>query len=313
MISVDLLLLAGVVSFAATRLLPRAGWVFRSPRLGLLAWYAVIAATVSSVAGAVVSLLVTWPGTRATVCAWSAWCVQAFRGGHGPVGRMVATVLAVGLAVAGLRAAGAGWRLWRTIAQRRREHAVMAEALGRESVELGATVAAYVVPGRRARVVITTAACQTLAPREVAAVLAHERAHARGRHHLLADAVRLLAAAFPTVAVFAQARAQIDRLVEIRADEVASQRHSRLDLARALVSMAEAGDRHRGAVPAGAVAATGGDALERVQRLLNPPAVLPAVTRMGLGLGLVGLALTPLGLVVLTGVFPMLASCPSLA
>jgi hypothetical protein len=319
MISVYLLVLAGLVSLAATRVLPGAGWVYRSPRSGLTAWYAVLVVVASSVAEAAVSLAVSWPGARVTVCAWWAWCVQALGGGHGPIAGLAGGVLTAALVVVAVRAARAGRRLWQTLASRRRTHATMLAVLGRQSAELGATVVdsplpvAYVLPGRRSRVVITTGAVDALTPRELAAVLAHERAHARGRHHLLADAVRLFAAAFPTAVVFSQARQQIDRLVELRADDVAAVGHARLDLARALVAMAEAGIGQASAVPVGAVAATGGDALERVQRLLDPPPVLSTLTRTGLGVALTGLASTPLVLMVLAGLFPVLAGCPPMA
>src|SRR5439155_9924530 len=73
-----------------------------------------------------------------------------------------------------------------------------------------------------ARVVVSTGAVHTLGPTQLAAVLAHERAHARGRHHLLADGARLLAAAFPHAGVFTAAHTQIDRLVEMRADDLAA-------------------------------------------------------------------------------------------
>jgi Zn-dependent protease with chaperone function len=95
----------------------------------------------------------------------------------------------------------------------------MVAILGAESAQLGATVvnspipAAYVVPGRTARVVVSTASVDALTPAQLLAVLAHERAHAAGRHHLLADVDRLLHAAFPHASVLAHAHAQIERLV----------------------------------------------------------------------------------------------------
>ncbi|TDD13757.1 hypothetical protein E1294_39770 [Nonomuraea diastatica] len=41
----------------------------------------------------------------------------------------------------------------------------------------------YCVPGRHSQMVITTGAMRSLGPEQVAAVLAHEQAHLRGRHH----------------------------------------------------------------------------------------------------------------------------------
>jgi hypothetical protein len=320
-ISAYLLVLTGAVSVAASRLLPGARWVYRSPRLGLAAWYTVLAVVVVSTAVAAGSLVVMWPDARMTMCAWWGWCVQAMAGGHGAAGRLFGGAAAAVLAVIALRAGRAAWRLRRTFADRRREHAAMLATLGRESSRLGATVVdcavpvAYVLPGRRGRagrVVVSSGAVAALAPAELAAVLAHERAHAGGRHQLLADGVRLLAAAFPAVQVVAQARRQVDRLVELRADDVAASRHARADLARALVAMAEAGQgRTAGtaAVPAGAVAATGGDALERLRRLLDPPPALPLPSRVSLAAALVVLASAPALVTASVAMFPALAFC----
>ncbi len=162
--------------------------------------------------------------------------------------------------------------------------------------------------------VVTSGTLRELPDSQVAAVLAHERAHAHGRHHLLLDGVRLLAAAFPRAAVFGHAQRQIDRLVELRADEVATTGgHSGLELARALVALAEAARRPPTSlpvpVPVGAVAATGGDALERVHRLLRPPAPLPRAARLALAAGVVALAAAPVGLLALAVVFPALGAC----
>jgi Zn-dependent protease with chaperone function len=195
----------------------------------------------------------------------------------------------------------------------------MLTVLGTESGEWGATVVncplpvAYVVPGRPARVVVSTGTLHTLGRAQVAAVLAHERAHAKGRHHLLADGARLLAAALPHAGVFTAAHAQIDRLVEMRADDLATAAgHARLDLARALVTMAEAARRQPSGVPAGAVAATGGNALERVHRLLTPPRPLAPTTRAVAWAGVLVVAAAPLLLLGLTALIPALAACPSM-
>ena len=60
MIGVHLLLVAAVVASVAPRCLARAGGVYRSPRLGIAAWYAVLAAVTSAVAAATVALVAPW-------------------------------------------------------------------------------------------------------------------------------------------------------------------------------------------------------------------------------------------------------------
>lgn len=309
MITLILLLWAGSVSAYAMRVLPRARWVYRSPGLGLGAWYTVIAVVLSAIPAALVAV-VGLPGARAAVCRWWDWCVQAVQGAHGSIGGLVAGATALAALVIVGRAARGGWRAGRVLASRRRRYATMLAA-GCRHPELGVTVvddpvpAAFVLPGRHGAVVLTSGALAVLPTEQVAAVLAHERAHVAGRHQLLADTARLLAVAFPTVAVFTHAHEQIDRLLEMRADDVAARRHARLDLARALVAMAQV-DRP---VPVTVVAATGGQALERVQRLLEPPPALSMPARLTLGTGLAMVVVAPPALFVLAMLFPAAAGC----
>ena len=56
--------------------------------------------------------------------------------------------------------------------------------------------AAYCVPGRPAAIVLTSGALAVLDRAQLGAVLAHERAHLTGRHHLLITLSRGLAASF---------------------------------------------------------------------------------------------------------------------
>src|SRR6266540_4896986 len=301
MIGVHLLLVAAAVATVAPRVLARAGWGYRSPRLGIAAWYAVLAAVTSAVAAAVVSLAAPWR-----------------RGEFGLVGRVAAAViLLAGVALVG-RLVVCGVRLARAGAVRRREHLHVLALAGRRSAELGATVvecaepAAYMLAGRDRRVVVTTGAVDALSAGELAAVLAHERAHAAGRHDLLLAGVRLLRAAFPHVVLFAVARAQLGRLVELRADDVAVASHPRISLARALVAMATHTGAAASVVPVGAVAAAGGDAAERLRRLLEPPARLSSLQRAAVAAGIAALALAPAALLVAAQVFPVLGMCPAL-
>lgn len=313
MIAVHLLALAGLVAATASRVLPQAGWVYRAPRLGLAAWYTVLTAVVASIAGALLSLFVRLPATRDMVCTWWARCIDALTGAMGTTARLVGWAAVGVLALLAARAAMAVGRTVQTGLRRHREQVVLLRLVGQRDESLGAVVvddprpAAYALPGRSGTVVVTSGAVRSLPPAQLAAVLAHERAHTTGRHHLLAQAVRLLAAGFPNVTVFALARTQIDRLIEMRADDVAACGHARIELARALVACAEAATTPgpRLAAPVGAAAVTGGDALERVHRLLTPPAPLSRLGRTAVGVGLLAVAATP----VLVAVFSTLAAC----
>jgi Zn-dependent protease with chaperone function len=323
MIGLHLLLFAAVLATTAPRWLTRAAWICRSPRLGIAAWYALLAAVLSAAATGVVALVAPWQRTDAPVCVAWRWCVQAVSGEFGAAGRVAAAALvAVGLGLVA-RVAVVGVRLARAAAAVRADHLQLLSLTGRRLAGLDATVvacerpAAYVVAGRSRRVVVTTGALDVLAADELAAVLAHERAHAAGRHDLLLDCVRVLRQAFPRAVLFAAAYAQLRRLVEMRADDVATARHAPLALARALVAIAEAGTRTSagsvaaGPVLAGALAAAGGDALERLHRLLAPPQPLRRTHRVALAGGLGLLAVAPLALLAAAQVFPVLGMCPT--
>ncbi|MEH1128209.1 M56 family metallopeptidase [Micromonospora sp. CPCC 206061] len=302
----------------APRLLANAGWVYRSPRLGIAAWYAVVGAVFTAAAGALVAVVAPWQAADAPICAVWRWCVQATRGDFGVIGRIAGmAAFVVGLAMAA-RLVITGVRLTRAASVRRGAHRRMLAVAGRTVPELGATVvenpqpAAYLVAGTGRLVVITSGALDQLRADEVAAVLAHERAHAAGRHDLLLDGVRLLNLAFPRMSLFAVARAQLTRLVEIRADEVATQQHARISLARALVAMATASAATRPSPALAGVAAVGGDAAERLHRLLTPPAPLARAHAMALAGVIAALAIAPAILVAATFVHPVLGMCPPL-
>jgi Zn-dependent protease with chaperone function len=124
--------------------------------------------------------------------------------------------------------------------------------------------AVYCLPGRR-RIVLTTGALARLDDGELDAVLAHERAHLSGRHHMMLALAVTLQRAFPRVGFFAVAARQVAYLVEIAADDAAVRWAPRLTVASALLAVATAG------VPAGALGAGGSAAAQRIQRLINPP------------------------------------------
>jgi Peptidase family M48 len=139
--------------------------------------------------------------------------------------------------------------------------------------------AAYCVPGLRSRIVISAGALDLLDQAELAAVLAHERAHLRERHDLVLLPFSALLRAFRWSAVAREAHAAVALLVEMLADDRA--RHSRpaRELATALLRVGAAGGVH---APAGALAVADcgadGQVAARVSRLLRPPPRLPAVT-----------------------------------
>ncbi|WP_327582366.1 M56 family metallopeptidase [Nonomuraea sp. NBC_00507] len=276
------IILAVYSAFAALvlpRMLRRATWADRAPRLAIAMWQA---ASASVVASALLSAF--------------AVAVPASVVGHGLAGLFEAcaallgdeailssTSTRIGLAVGGLvlaRLAYTGGAVMLGARRARRRHAEALALLGEHDHDLDALVVdyeerlVYCLPGRKGHAVITTGALRSLAPEQVAAVLAHEQAHLRERHHLVLAAAETLAQAFPRVPMFDQARVEIARLVELQADDVAARHHQRVHIAAALIRLAT------GRVPAFALGAGGETALTRVRRMLNPQAPLDRRERL---------------------------------
>jgi beta-lactamase regulating signal transducer with metallopeptidase domain len=130
---------------------------------------------------------------------------------------------------------------------------------------------AYCVPGLRSAIVISAGALNLLDPAELAAVLAHERAHLRERHDLVLLPFTALLRAFRWSRFARQAYAEVALLVEMHADDCALRHRPARELATALLRIGAAGG---GMAPAGALAAaeadTGGEVTARVTRLLRP-------------------------------------------
>lgn len=312
MIAALLLAVAAAVAVLAPRALVDRSWVYRSPLLGLAAWYAVLFSVTAALGLAVASLVIPWPRTVDMLCSLWRWCANVLHGGYGLPGQVAGGLVVIGLLLLLVaRAVLVVARAARAVVTGRARHREAVALVGTHSPELGVTVledvvpAAYLVPGRRHRIVVTTGALGLLSGDELAAVVAHERAHAAGRHHLLRDGARLLERAFPRIALFTVARQQIARLVEMRADQIAGARHAPVTLARALVAMATGA-----AAPSAALAVTGGDALERVHRMLHPPAPLPAAARVGLLAAMAAVAMLPLATTAVGWVEPVLACLP---
>jgi Zn-dependent protease with chaperone function len=247
-----------------------------SARLGLAAWLTAMASVLASVVVAlqylVAAAIAGWSQLAEAVC-------RSVTGGRcaAVVYRSAAFELALGLAatVAALALAVLAWSYGRSMQraqQRTRAHAEAARIAGRRLPGGDAAVvldaarpAAYCVPGRPAAIVLTSGALALLDPRQLTAVLAHERAHLAGHHHLLIALTRALAATFPGVPLFTRGSAEVARLAEMCADDAAARHSSRPALIAALLAMGTAG-----AVPAAALAAATCAVTARVQRLLEP-------------------------------------------
>ncbi|GAA4192581.1 M56 family metallopeptidase [Streptosporangium oxazolinicum] len=301
-----LALYAMVAVVVLPRLLSRGQWAQRAPRLAICVWLAACASALASMVFSALAVAIPASVIGHGLAAFFEACADILSEGaplSSPGTR--AALLGAGLIVARFTYCGAAIVVrarWE-----RRRHADMLNLLGRRDGALDAVVldhdeaAAYCLPGREGRAVITTAALHSLAPEQVAAVLAHEQAHLRGRHHLLLAAAETFCRAFPRLPLFARARGEVARLVELLADDVAARHHCRLHIAAALVRLAT------GRAPAFALGAGGETALTRVRRMLSPAAPLRRRERVA-GLAAVTVLLAgPVAVAVIPGVSSFLA------
>jgi Zn-dependent protease with chaperone function len=134
--------------------------------------------------------------------------------------------------------------------------------------------AAYCVPGLRSRIVISAGALALLDQAELAAVLAHERAHLRERHDLVLLPFTALARAFPWSVLVQRSYASVALLVEMLADDHAARQRPARELVTALIRVGAAGAPGS---PSGTLAIADEDAAmsdsgvtARVERLLTP-------------------------------------------
>jgi Zn-dependent protease with chaperone function len=274
-----------------------------TPRLGIAAWLAAMTSVLALALAALGLLARTavdgWPAFARTVC-------ESVTAGTCPPAVYRSAAYELGLAVTaflgGITMIVLGWRYGRSLRRasvRTRAHGEAARitghriAGGNAEFVLDATQpAVYCVPGRPPTIVLTTGALAVLDPDQLTAVLAHERAHLAGRHHLLLAVTRSLAAIAPAVPLITRGTGEVARLAEMRADDVAAHRtggeHGRRTLLTALLAM---GAGLAGApAPAAWLPATGGAVAARVRRLADPPAPARSVCH-GLALAVVTLAI----------------------
>ncbi|MET4781581.1 M56 family metallopeptidase [Glaciihabitans sp. UYNi722] len=264
-----------LLAVVGPRLLLRAEWVDRAPRLGIAAWQALTVTVLASVVMAGLALTVPTVQISGDLAALLRSCVMALREQYAsPWGAAAGVAGAIfALAIIGRFLWFLGAAITRMVRERTRHGSVL-DMVGRRDAGRGIVIlecddpAVYCLPGRHRRIVVTTAALRALDEDQLDAVLAHERAHLGERHDLVLALATALATAFSGLKVFGQAAAETARLVELRADDVAAERTNRLTVAGALLAVAATGTLHR--IPAVALAAGGAGAAARVRRLLPP-------------------------------------------
>ena len=281
----------------APRLLS-AGWTRRAPRATASLWIAAEAAALVSVTLLLLGLVVPLLSVGHAMLALLDFCRSAWDQvphrlrSHFP--DAVSGAL-VALMVARLVVATASV----VVPQRRRRRALRhsVSAMGQPDQARGLTLvdvdlpAAWCIPGRRSSVCVTAGALQVLSVQETQAVVQHERAHLKARHHLLVTTVDVFDRAFPGVPLFREARNEMRKLVEMMADDSAARVAGESAVARALVHLADQ------TTPDVGLAAGGSTASERAWRLLSGRPPLAPWRRRFLAVLATALVVVPLALV----------------
>jgi Zn-dependent protease with chaperone function len=262
---------AALLALAGPRLLARTSWAERAPRLGIIAWQSLAVSALAAVALAGLALVVPTMSVSAGLSDLLAACVMALRERYATPGGAAAGAVGAVLALAVLvRAAWCLVAALITAVRGRARHRDTLAVVGTADSGMGTVVldhdepSVYCLPGRDRRIVVTTGALRVLDDRQLAAALAHERAHLDQRHDLVLAWGQGLSRAFPRVRLFVLAHQETVRLVELLADDTAARHCDRLTLAEALLSLAGA------RTPAAALGAGGTTAGLRVRRLIAP-------------------------------------------
>jgi Zn-dependent protease with chaperone function len=285
-VTICLLLYGAVVCVVAPRLLPYLTRGGSAPIAAVAVWLIVVASVLASWIAAAAALAVhaarTWNQPDPMAVSACLAEVRSAAWGHSgsamQFGLVAATLVLTAFVV--VLTSRAGRFLIGALARSRR-HAQSARIVGRRVPGVDGLVVdapekmAYCLGGRRGTIVITSAAVAALERPHLDAVMAHERAHLAGRHHLLQTAIRALAASLPRIRLFTVAQDEVGRLLEMCADDSAARRHGTAPLLAAILTLA---NPHP--IPSAALGATSVGVCARVARLTDPDT---ALRRLGVG------------------------------
>lgn len=269
----------GCIPAAST--LAAASWPRRSPAAAILLWQALGLGWGLAAIGALIGFGVTVHGAAVASGALRQLASIARTGSPPPVADLAGAVRMLCL-VAGIVLLGVlCWILLAASASvlraRQRQRDLLNLLAHGDPKVPGALVVdhpaatAYCLPGLKSAIVISAGTLDLLDADELAAVLAHERAHLRERHDLVLLPFLALLRAFRWAGVARQAYQAVELLIEMHADDRVLRQRPARELATALLRVGAAGG---GGVPSGALgAALRAEECEvaaRVIRLLRP-------------------------------------------
>ena len=310
----DAALLAAIAigSVRGSAALGAARWPRRSPAAAILLWQALGLGGGLAAIGALIEIGVP-PGSASVADGVARVAAVAASGHLFPAGQPVLPVflrlasLVMGLALLGQLCSVLVASSAMVVRARRRQRALLA-LLGRGDPKApGALVvdhpaaAAYCLPGLRSRIVVSVGALDLLRPAELAAVLAHERAHLRERHDLVVLPFTALRRAFGWSQICADAHQSVALLIEMLADDRALRARPARALAGALARFGTAGCGEN--APAGALAVSGagyeGEMAARVTRIMTPAPPIAHAVRAGIWCAATLLVVVPVAVLLL--------------
>lgn len=247
----------------------RAQWLADrlAPRVG--AWVLALVTVALAACGLLTTALVALAGAAELppIASIGRWSVGYLRHALDP-GALLISVVAAALLIAAV--GGAGRIIRRQVRTVSRSRGALAGA-GRSGLVVlpEPEPLAYALPGRPGHVVVSTGMLSALDSTERRALIAHERAHLSGRHHLITAATRIAATVNPLLRPLHRA---VVFSTERSADEhAAHQVASRQTAARAIAKAALAA-RGATAGPEALPSVTTGPVPRRIHALLAPPA-----------------------------------------
>ena len=282
-----------------TKWLRAARWTRRTPRLAIAAWQALASSVLLAIGAAGLAMAVNLAHVRTDLAQLLNLCAESLTLGYAGPGGTSAAIFGIATFLALLTRTG--WCATTATLTDRRARATRVGALdlvGRRDMLPGALVLdhaapyAFCVGGRQHRVVVTTGLLNTLSDSEIAAVLEHEDAHLRQRHHLALLGCQILFATLaPFFTGFRCVMVDVRHFAELCADDSARQRVGAHHLRSALATLACR------PAPAGALAASGTDVAARLHRLDEAQERAGKLTSAGASLGITAALLVPLALV----------------
>jgi len=279
--SVLILAAVAVACIPAAHVLAAASWPRRSPAAAILLWQAIGLGWGLAAVGALIGFGATARGAAVASGALARLASIARTGIPPAVIDLVGALRLLCLAAGVVLLAVLCWILIAASASvvraRQRQRELLSLLAHGDPKVPGALVvdhpaaAAYCLPGLRSAIVISAGTLDLLDADELAAVLAHERAHLREHHDLVLLPFLALLRAFRWAGVTRQAYRAVGLLVEMHADDRALRQRPARELATALLRVGAAGG---GGVPSGALGVAHRteecEVAARVVRLLRP-------------------------------------------